>query len=135
MCMYIGWNAITDRKEIPVLYMSRCGSFLRSSQFPYIGVLSAESTRDDIHPPTSIVLSYLTVMTLNQLIKGQVARITQIKGEDAISIRLMEMGLIDGEQIQLLGKAPLGDPLEYAVRGYRLSLRLNEAKCVEVEIV
>lgn len=75
------------------------------------------------------------MMTLNQLMKGQIARIIEIKGEDAISIRLMEMGLIDGEQIQLLGKAPLGDPLEFAVRGYRLSLRLNEAKCVEVEII
>lgn len=74
-------------------------------------------------------------MMLNQIVKGQIARITQINGDDAISIRLMEMGLIDGEQIQLLGKAPLGDPLEFAIRGYRLSLRLNEAKCVEVEIV
>lgn len=74
-------------------------------------------------------------MTLNQIVKGQIARITQINGEDAISIRLMEMGLIDGEQIELLGKAPLGDPLEFAVRGYRLSLRMNEAKCVEIEIV
>lgn len=74
-------------------------------------------------------------MTLNEIVKGQIARITQINGEDAISIRLMEMGLIDGEQIQLLGKAPLGDPLEFAIRGYRLSLRLNEAKCVEVKIV
>jgi len=74
-------------------------------------------------------------MTLNEIVKGQTAWITQIIGEDAISMRLMEMGLIDGEQIQLLGKAPLGDPLEFAVRGYRLSLRLNEAKCVEVEIV
>lgn len=74
-------------------------------------------------------------MTLNEIVKGQMACITQINGEDAISIRLMEMGLIDGEQIQLLGKAPLGDPLEFAIRGYRLSLRLNEAKCVEVKIV
>lgn len=74
-------------------------------------------------------------MTLNQIVKGQIARIIQINGEDAISIRLMEMGLIDGEQIQLLGKAPFGDPLEFAIRGYRLSLRLNEARCVEVELV
>ncbi|KAA0139997.1 MULTISPECIES: FeoA family protein [Gimesia] len=74
-------------------------------------------------------------MTLNEIVKGQIARITNITGEDAISIRLMEMGLIDGEQIQLLGKAPLGDPLEFAIRGYRLSLRLNEARCVEIELV
>ncbi|MFI4852078.1 MAG: ferrous iron transport protein A [Gimesia chilikensis] len=74
-------------------------------------------------------------MTLNEIVKGQIGRITNITGEDAISIRLMEMGLIDGEQIQLLGKAPLGDPLEFAIRGYRLSLRLNEARCVEIELV
>ncbi|QDT29117.1 FeoA domain protein [Gimesia panareensis] len=87
------------------------------------------------HVAVSLYVETFKEMTLNQIVKGQIARITNISGEDAISIRLMEMGLIDGERIQLLGKAPLGDPLEFAIRGYRLSLRLNEARCVEVELV
>lgn len=87
------------------------------------------------HVAVSLLVETSKEMTLNEIVKGQIARITNITGEDAISIRLMEMGLIDGEQIQLLGKAPLGDPLEFAIRGYRLSLRLNEARCVEIELV
>ena len=46
----------------------------------------------------------------------------------------MEMGLIEGEEIELIGVAPFGDPLEFSVRGYRLSLRKNEAQRVVVEI-
>jgi ferrous iron transport protein A len=71
--------------------------------------------------------------TLDSLQKGQRARILEIDGNDAVSVRLMEMGLTDGEEIELLNVAPLGDPVEYLIRGYRLSLRLNEARRVQVE--
>ena len=72
-------------------------------------------------------------MTLDQLRIGQTARIIEVDGNDAIAIRLMEMGLTDGEEISLLGFAPLGDPIEYLIRGYRLSLRKSEAKRVMIE--
>jgi ferrous iron transport protein A len=73
-------------------------------------------------------------MTLDELPLGQAARISEIKGEDAISIRLMEMGLTEGELIQARSVAPMGDPIEYEIRGYRLSLRITEARRVEIEI-
>ena len=66
---------------------------------------------------------------------GQRGRILDIQGDDAIAIRLMEMGLTEGEEIELLGFAPLGDPVEYQVRGYRISLRKSEARRVEIEPV
>ena len=72
-------------------------------------------------------------MTLDQLRIGQTARIIEVDGNDAIAIRLMEMGLTDGEEISLLGFAPLGDPIEFLIRGYRLSLRKSEAKRVLIE--
>jgi ferrous iron transport protein A len=72
-------------------------------------------------------------LTLDQIARGSVARILDVTGNDTLAIRLMEMGLIEGEPIELIGAAPLGDPLEYSVRGYRLSLRANEAKRVVVE--
>lgn len=56
-----------------------------------------------------------------------------IVGHDAIATRLMEMGLTEGEEVELLNFAPLGDPIEYLVRGYRLSLRISEARLVEIE--
>lgn len=64
---------------------------------------------------------------------GSRARISDVTGDDAISVRLMEMGLIEGEDVQLIGFAPLGDPIEFLVRGYRLSLRKSEAMRVVVE--
>ncbi|RLS44233.1 MAG: iron transporter [Planctomycetota bacterium] len=72
-------------------------------------------------------------MTLDQIPRGTLARIQDVTGDDTLAIRLMEMGLIEGEEIELIGAAPLGDPLEFSVRGYRLSLRANEARRVVVE--
>lgn len=72
-------------------------------------------------------------MTLDQIPRGSTVRILDVTGDDTLAIRLMEMGLIEGEEISLIGAAPLGDPLEFSVRGYRLSLRVNEARRVIVE--
>lgn len=72
--------------------------------------------------------------TLNELRLGQRVRIADVAGEDAVAIRLMEMGLTEGEEIELIGVAPLGDPLEFAVRGYRISLRRSEAERVLVAL-
>lgn len=71
---------------------------------------------------------------LSELAVGQSARVIDVAGNDAVAVRLLEMGLVDGVEITLLGAAPLGDPLEFLVRGSRLSLRKTEAQRVEVEI-
>jgi ferrous iron transport protein A len=79
---------------------------------------------------------YLTKLsdmpTLRDLPRGQTATIVEVVGDDALAVRLMEMGLLDGEAVTLLGAAPLGDPLEFELRGYRLSLRKTEAARVEI---
>lgn len=72
-------------------------------------------------------------MTLDQLRRGERARIVDVEGDDTISVRLMEMGLTEGEEIELIDFAPLGDPIEYSVRDYRLSLRTEEARRVVIE--
>jgi Fe2+ transport system protein FeoA len=71
-------------------------------------------------------------VTLAQLPLGSQGRVVQVEGTDEISLRLMEMGLVPGTEFTLLGAAPLGDPLELEVRGYRLSLRKSEAARIEV---
>lgn len=76
-----------------------------------------------------------TQLTLDALKIGETAKIVQVLGDDGVAIRLMEMGLTDDEPITMIGKAPLGDPLEYEIRGYRVSLRSSEAKRVEIERV
>ena len=72
-------------------------------------------------------------MTLDQLIPGQRARVTRIAGAGAIRRRLMDMGMIRGIEIEVLRTAPLGDPVEYRLLGYHLSLRKTEAQLIEVE--
>jgi ferrous iron transport protein A len=73
-------------------------------------------------------------VTLDQISQGTKARIRDVTGDDTLAVRLMEMGLIEGEEIELIGVAPFGDPLEFSVRGYRLSLRKNEAQRVVVDL-
>ncbi len=73
--------------------------------------------------------------TLDTLAENQRARIVDVVGDDGIAVRLLEMGLTEGEEIELLGFAPLGDPIEFFVRGYRISLRKSEARRVQVELI
>lgn len=72
---------------------------------------------------------------LSDLRQGQRARIDRIDGGDAISQRLMEMGLLEGDVIELVGFAPLGDPLEIRLHDYCLSLRKSEAARVQVHVL
>jgi len=70
---------------------------------------------------------------LSELSVGQNAVIHSFE-KDEIFIKLMEMGCIPGELITVEQIAPLGDPISISVSGYHLSLRLNEANSIFVEI-
>lgn len=70
--------------------------------------------------------------TLAEVSVGQRGQVTGIEGTDEVSLRLLEMGLTPGVEFTLLGVAPLGDPIEIEIRGYRLSLRKREAARVSV---
>ncbi|HEY8805838.1 MAG TPA: FeoA domain-containing protein, partial [Clostridium sp.] len=59
--------------------------------------------------------------------------VVQIVPGSTIRRRIMDMGITIGVGIVVLGKAPMGDPIEIEVRGYKLSLRKNEAKDILVE--
>jgi ferrous iron transport protein A len=72
---------------------------------------------------------------LHELKVGQRARVTAVQGEDGLVQRLLEMGLLDDEEVEVIGFAPLGDPMEILLRDYRLSLRRREAACVTVEVL
>lgn len=71
-------------------------------------------------------------MKLNELKIGEKAFITGFSDE-VRSIQLMEMGCIPGEIIQLISRAPLGDPLAVMVSGYKLSIRKSEAVNIQVK--
>ncbi len=71
-------------------------------------------------------------MNLAQLTVGASATIQAYPQAGAAFTRLREMGLLPGTRITLVRIAPLGDPIEIQVRGYRLSLRKSEAALIEV---
>ena len=74
-------------------------------------------------------------MTLDQLKVGSSAIISAVGGNGALRCRLLDMGLIPHTRITLQKVAPMGDPIEIQVRGYELTLRVEEARKIEVEAV
>ena len=71
--------------------------------------------------------------TLKEIKVGQRAKIVRVHGEGALRRRIMDMGLTRGTDIYVRKVAPLGDPMELAVRGYELSVRKGDAEFIEVE--
>jgi ferrous iron transport protein A len=73
--------------------------------------------------------------TLNRFAPGSHVRVLEVAGPLAVRRRLLEMGLCPGVVVEVLRRAPLGDPLEVRVRGYLLSLRLDQATQVTVTAI
>ena len=74
--------------------------------------------------------------TLDKLMHGDCATVKTVGGVgSAIYQRLMEMGLLEDVEIEVLAFAPFGDPLEIRLRDYRLSLRRTEAARVRVTLL
>lgn len=71
-------------------------------------------------------------MTLTNLPIGSSAKVLAVHGNNAITRRLMEMGVVPGVVVRVVKSAPFGDPLEISVRGYHLAMRKSEADAIEV---
>ena len=72
---------------------------------------------------------------LDQLGPGDQCVVSSLEGDPPLVRRLMELGLVPGTRVQLVRRAPLGDPFEVLVRGTHLSIRRSEAHQVHVEPV
>ena len=72
-------------------------------------------------------------MTLNELKTGSSGIITAVGGDGPLRCRLLDMGLIPHTRVTLQKVAPMGDPIEIRVRGYELTLRLDDAKKITVQ--
>lgn len=71
--------------------------------------------------------------TLDKIPVGSKVKVKGLKKESNVRRRLMDMGVVPGLEISVEGRAPLGDPIEILVRGYKLTLRKNEAMDILVE--
>ena len=74
-------------------------------------------------------------LTLDQLPIGKSARIKTVGGEGALRCRLLDMGLTPKTVVSVQKVAPMGDPIELRLRGYELTLRLEDAQKITVEAV
>ncbi|MFH2219555.1 MAG: FeoA family protein [Pseudomonadota bacterium] len=74
-------------------------------------------------------------MLLSEMKKGQVGTITHVGGENSLRRRILEMGLVKGSEVYVEKYAPLKDPLELIVKGYHVSLRVQEAAQITVDNV
>lgn len=74
-------------------------------------------------------------MTLDKLKPAESATIKAVGGEGALRLRLLDMGLIPKTKITVNKIAPLGDPMELTLRGYTLTIRLDDARLIDVEEV
>ena len=73
------------------------------------------------------------IKKLSELKPGQKAIITKFSNEET-SLKLMEMGCLPGEEVFLEQIAPLGDPISIIISGYTLSLRLEEAEQISIDL-
>mgnify|MGYP006163884255 FL=1 len=71
---------------------------------------------------------------LSDLRRRTAANVVAVHGADGVSLRLLEMGLVPGTQVTRVGSGPMGDPLEFELLGFSLSLRKTEARRVEVQV-
>ena len=72
-------------------------------------------------------------MTLGDAKVGSTVVVTKIEGDSAYKRRIMDMRITKGSELYIRKVAPLGDPVEITVRGYELSVRKNDAQCVQVK--
>jgi len=74
-------------------------------------------------------------MLLSELKEGQRATVVRIGGESLLRRRILEMGILKGAEVRVEKYAPLKDPMELVVKGYHVSLRVEEAAHILVENV
>ena len=72
-------------------------------------------------------------MTLDELNLEEPARVSEVGGQVALRRRLLDMGITPGTEVMIRKRAPMGDPIEIHLRGYELTLRIEDAKKIQVE--
>ncbi len=71
---------------------------------------------------------------LGELKPGEKGKVVRVSGSGAVHRRILDMGVVPGSEIEVERVAPLGDPVEFKLLGYHLSLRKGEAQNVHVEM-
>lgn len=83
---------------------------------------------------SKLIRDIMKDISVEKMLAGSSAIITGISGDSLIRRRLMEMGILPGSLLKLVRWAPLGDPAECQIRGYKLSIRRSEAAMISVSV-
>ena len=76
-----------------------------------------------------------SLIPLRALSVGQRARIASVRADGELGRRIRDMGLVTGAEVEVIGRAPLRDPVALRLPGFTLSLRNNEADFISVELL
>ncbi len=76
-----------------------------------------------------------TEYALSEAEPGTRVKVVHIKGKGAARRRILDMGMVPGAEVKVIRKAPMGDPIEFEVKNYKLSMRKAEAELVIVDIL
>ncbi len=71
-------------------------------------------------------------ITLDQIKPGTTVKVAHIRGRGAARRRILDMGIVPGTTVKVIRKAPMGNPIEFEVKGYKLTMRKAEAELVFV---
>ncbi len=139
-------QGIRPGNEITVLAVSEGGSLLVQADNRQLTLAGAIAEKVAIEEPkeseTTISNPFrkeekpvsTKQIPLSELSTGQEGIVVKIRGQGALHRRLLDMGLVTGERIKVERAAPLGDPTEFTLKGYHLSLRKEEADGIIVEV-
>lgn len=76
----------------------------------------------------------MSVKTMADMKPGEVGTVVALHGSGNIKHRLIDMGIVKGTEVRMVKYAPLADPIEIKVKNFELSLRVSEAKMIDVEV-
>ncbi|MHA1505985.1 MAG: FeoA family protein [Candidatus Asgardarchaeia archaeon] len=74
-------------------------------------------------------------LRLSEASIGKTYQVERIEGSGFIRRRIIDMGLVSGTKVKIVGTAPLGDPINLVAKGYNLTIRKNEASMIIVKVV
>ena len=112
---------------IAALYLGSC---VRKKLFPRAGEGCGSCSSSEAKKETKAT----QIKTLNEMAVAEAGEVQNVKGDPTISQWLWEMGFAPGAQVEVIRFAPLGDPMEVKIRGYRLALRKREASMITVKL-
>jgi len=106
-------------------------SEVKSTSPQSVSTISENKEASEMQTKTETTVRQIPLHKLNT---GQRGVVVRVGGKGPARRRMMDMGLVPGSEVEVVRVAPLGDPIEFTVKGYSLSLRKSEARVIEVEV-